>query len=117
MDYLGLLPTTSNRIAKYSELVAGGGIARSINSVAANTTLAAAVSTDYVYFASGTITLTLPTAIGNSNQYTIKNTGTGVISITTTSAQTIDGGAAPITITRQNNSLTFISNGTAWFLI
>ncbi len=47
--------------------------------------------TDYVYLCTGTFTFTLPTGVGNTNLYTIRNAGTGIISITGTSGQTVDG--------------------------
>lgn len=43
---------------------------------------------------SGTFTVTLPTAVGTAGYgqvYNIKNSGTGVITVVTTSSQTIDG--------------------------
>lgn len=95
----------------------GSGITRSINNISTSTTGGMTLNVDYVYLATGTITFTLPTAVGNTNRYTLKNIGTGTITIATMLGQTIDSGAAPITITRQNNSLDFISNGTNWFLI
>jgi hypothetical protein len=91
--------------------------ATSVNVVSTNTAAGSAASTDYVYLVSGTTTITLPTAVGNTNRYTIKNSGTGVVSIATTSSQTIDGSASPITINVQNVSLDLISNGTNWNII
>lgn len=95
----------------------GGGITRSINNVATNTTAGSTALIDYIYFVSGTTTITLPTAVGNSNRYTIKNVGTGIVTIATTSSQTIDDGTAPITITSNNNSLDLVSNNANWKLI
>lgn len=93
----------------------GGGINRSVNSISTNTTAGATASTDYVYLSSGTINLTLPTAVSNTNLYNIKNTSTGIISVITTSSQTIDG------VTTQtlaaNESLQVISNNSNWFII
>ena len=89
---------------------------KSINTVSVNTSAGSASSTDYVYLASGTINITLPTAVGNQNLYTIKNVGTGVITIDTTSSQTIDGSlTAPIRV--QYLSLTIISDGANWNII
>ena len=89
---------------------------KSINVVSVNTSAGSASSTDYVYLASGTINITLPTAVGNQNLYTIKNVGTGVITIDTTSSQTIDGSlTAPIRV--QYLSLTIISDGANWNII
>ena len=91
----------------------GGGISRVVLSVAIATTAAAAASTDYVYFVSGTTTITLPTAVSNTNQYRIKNTGTNTVTIATTSAQTIDGSStAPLPVA--NTALILISDGSNW---
>jgi hypothetical protein len=95
---------------------AGGGSTKSINSVSTNTAAGSSASTDYFYFASGTINITLPTAVGNNNNYVIKNVGTGTITIDTTSSQTIDGSlTAPIKV--QYLSLTLISDGANWNII
>lgn len=89
---------------------------KSINVVSTNTSAGSASSTDYVYLASGTINITLPTAVGNQNLYTIKNVGTGTITIDTISSQTIDGSlTAPIKV--QYLSLTIISDGANWNII
>ena len=80
------------------------------------TDLYEARSTDYVYLASNTINITLPTAVDNQNLYTIKNVGTGTVTINTTSSQTIDGSlTAPIRV--QYLSLTLVSNGANWNII
>ena len=95
---------------------AGGGSTKSINSVSTNTAAGSSASTDYFYFASGTINITLPTAVGNNNNYVIKNVGTGTVTIDTTSSQTIDGSlTAPIKV--QYLSLTLISDGANWNII
>ena len=89
---------------------------KSINVVSVNTSAGSASSTDYVYLASGTINITLPTAVGNQNLYTIKNVGTGVITVDTTSSETIDGSlTAPIRV--QYLSLTLVSDGANWNII
>jgi hypothetical protein len=89
-----------------------GGISRSINSVSANTTAGSAATTDYIYFCSSTMNLTLPSAVANTNCYTVKNTGAGVITI----VGTVDGTVNPkITVT--NASLDIISDGTNWRIV
>lgn len=93
----------------------GSGITRSINSISAPTTAGATASTDYVYFVSGTTTLTLPTAVGNTNMYTIKNTGSATVTVDTTSSQTIDG-ALTLTINTPY-SYNIISNNSNWFIV
>ena len=46
---------------------------------------------DYMLDCSGTFTITLPTAVGFTGEYIIKNTSNGLITVDTTSSQTIDG--------------------------
>jgi hypothetical protein len=89
---------------------------RSINSISTNTNAGALAATDYVYFVSGTTTLTLPTAVGNSNRYTVKNTGVATVTIGTTSSQTIDGSASA-TLSVANTSLDLISDGSNWRVV
>lgn len=90
----------------------GSGITRSINSISGTTTGAAAASTDYVYLCTGTFTYTQPTAVSNTNNYTIKNVSTGIITIVFTSAQNADS-LTSITLT-QNQSLDMISDNANW---
>lgn len=93
-----------------------GGTSRSINLVAVPTTAGAVAGTDYFYLTSGTTTITLPTAVGNTNLYTVKNVGVDTVTVATTSSQTIDGSlTAPMPV--PNTSLTFISDGTNWNVI
>jgi len=106
--------TTYDLSANRSWTISASG--KSINIVSINTDAGSASSTDYVYLASGTISVTLPTAVGNQNLYTIKNVGTGVITINTLLSQTIDGSlTAPIKV--QYLSLTIISDGANWNII
>jgi len=104
-------------ITQQSGIMAGTGISRGIYSVSTNTTAGSGANVDYVYLVSGTTTITLPTAVGNTNQYTIKRVNTGVVSIATTSSQTIDGSASPITINVQYVSITVVSDGANWNII
>lgn len=91
-------------------------ISRSINSISSNTSAGSTAYTDYVYLASGTTTLTLPTAVGNTNLYTVKNTGSNTVTIATTSAQTIDGSSSA-TLPVANTSLSLISDNANWRVV
>ena len=93
-----------------------GLFTRSVNSISTNTGLGSTANTDYVYFCSSTITAILPTAAGNTNRYTIKNTGVGTITIATTSAQTIDGSSSA-SLAVANTSLDLISDGSNWRIV
>lgn len=68
----------------------GSGIVRSIQSISADQTADSAATTDYVYICTSTLTLTMPTCVGNSNLYTIKNTGTGTVIVNFAGAETGD---------------------------
>jgi len=71
---------------------------------------------DYLIDITGnTITVTLPTAVGvNGKNYVIKNRGTGVVTVATTSSQTIDG--ANTKSLNNNDSIEVISDGSNWII-
>jgi hypothetical protein len=94
----------------------GSGITRTISSISSPTTAAATSGVDYVYLVSGTTTLTLPTAVGNTNRYTVKNVGANTVTIATTSAQTIDGSASA-TLPVRYTSVDLISDGSNWNVV
>jgi hypothetical protein len=74
-------------------------------------------ATDFmVECTSGTYSVTLPTAVGISGkQYTIKNSGTGVVTIDADGTETIDGSLTKALV--QYNSLTIMSNNTGWIIL
>lgn len=61
------------------------------------------------------ITLTLPTAVGNTNMYVAKKTDSTInpVTVATTSAQTIDG-AAQVIIFNGGDSVRVVSDGANW---
>jgi hypothetical protein len=77
-----------------------------------------ATNADYtIDCTANTFTLTLPTAVGLTGRvYVIKNSGTGVVTIATTSSQTIDGSTTQ-TLSTQYSSYRLQSNGTNWIII
>lgn len=95
------------------------GITRSISTITTNTSAGSTANTDYVYFCNpsggATITITLPTAVSNTNQYTVENVGTGLCNVVTTSAQTI-AGQASLPITANGTSFDILSNNSNWNL-
>lgn len=80
------------------------------------TTTYAVTANDYfVNCASGTFTVSLPTAVGITGKlYVIKNSGTGVITVDPNGSETIDGSTTK-TLT-QYNTLSIQSNGTNWVI-
>ena len=93
----------------------GTGITRVISNITTTTTGLAVANTDYIYLCSGTFTITLPTAVGNTNLYTLKNISTGTITVAFTSGQTGDGNTT-IQLT-QNQLIGLVSNNTNYFII
>jgi len=93
----------------------GSGITRTVTNITGNTNAGSTASTDYVYNCTGPLILTLPTAVGNTNQYTVKRVS-GAVTIATTSAQTIDGSASA-SLTVDNMSLDLVSNGSNWNVV
>ena len=67
---------------------------------------------------SGNITLTLPTAVGNQNLYSLKkiDNSSNTVTIGTTSAQTIDGSTTAV-MKVQNVSISVVSDGSNWYII
>lgn len=109
---IGIGTTTPN-----STLDVRGSISTSYRAFTANTT---ATATDNLLVFTGTsaATLTLPTAVGcEGRTYMIKNASTTgplpVLTIATTSSQTIDG-VATKTLTLAYETVTVISNGSGW---
>ncbi len=91
----------------------GGGIVREIDNVSSDTAAGNTSGTDYVYLVTGTTTITLPDATANTNLYTIKNVGTGVVTVATTSSQTIDG-SLTITLPVRYTSVDIESDTANW---
>jgi hypothetical protein len=73
---------------------------------------------DVILCTSGSFTITLLTAVGRAGKwFIVKNTGSGTITMASTSSQTIDGASAGSTTLAQNDSLTFLSDGANWVII
>jgi len=92
------------------------GISRIVGTITVSSLLPSVANNDYVYFCVGTITIMLPSAVGNVNLYTLKNTGSGVITVIPTGSETIDG-AASVDISLSNMLLSFISDGSNWKVV
>jgi len=94
-----------------------GRLAFSRPHVAVASNYAISSAKDYaIECTSGAFTVTLPTAASiPGREFLIKNSSTGVITIATTSSQTIDG-ALTATLTTQYESITLISNGANWII-
>lgn len=91
------------------------GLQRSIIQIGSSVTLPTYVGTDIVAIVLTGGVATLPTAVGNTNTYTIKNATGTTLSVPTTSGQTIDGSTG-VTIPA-NTSLVVVSDNANWWVI
>lgn len=96
----------------WSTPAGGSGITRSVATVTSTVTVAAAAATDYVVLIGASGVVTLPTAVGNTNLYKLKNIDTANKTISTTSSQTIDG--ATTFVLSPNGAIDLVSDGSNW---
>ena len=100
---------------RYLATLGGGTSARSTITFIYDTYTV--LTSDATIFASGTFTVTMLDAVANGDQeVTIKNVGTGVITLDTTDSQVLDGDSKYY-LYSQYGSVTFKSNGVNWFII
>jgi len=97
---------------------AGGGgsvgITRSVVVTSGNITAGSTALVDYVYLIAGAHTVTLPTAVGNTNRYTLKNNHTSSVALAFTGAETADGGGITLA---PFSSVDLISTNANWSII
>lgn len=87
-----------------------------LNYVAKTALYTVRLDDDTVEWTSGTVTGSLPTAVGCGGKvFNLKNSGTGVITVDPAGAETIDG-AATIDLV-QYDSLTIMSNNANWIIL
>jgi len=109
----------NNDVTKYLDLTFAstggsvGGVTRSIATTTVSSTIGEVSGTDYVVIANAGVQLTLPTAVGNQNLYTIKNTGTSSVLVATTGGETIDDGPNAL-LSIQYTSIDLISDSINW---
>lgn len=106
--------TTLSRLGPGKMAVEGREVStRTIQTVTTTTTLGA--NGDYVVFIGASGVATLPTAVGNTGKYTLKNIHSSDKIISTTSSQTIDG-STTLTIL-PGDSVDVISDGSSWRIV
>lgn len=88
---------------------------RVVISVSDDVTMAAASDTDYVYLLDRGAEATLPTAVGNTNRYTVKNLAIGASRLIAPSGQEVDGGRH-VRLGR-NDAVDVISDGQNWWTV
>lgn len=99
-------------------------LARRINSGISKFAYSGPVTGDYtitdadflINYESGTYTVTLPTAVGRAGQqYEIKNSGTGLITVDPDGTETIDDSLTKIL--RQYDAMMIMSDGANWIIV
>lgn len=112
------LVTDGNGITQWASVTAvgGSGITRTVSVLSVSSTLAASANTDYAFFPNVGINLTLPTAISNTNRYTVKNMVVSSILISAATGEDIDGAITAL-LTEQYESIDLQSNGSVWGII
>lgn len=118
LDVNSLIPINGNESITVQQIIdevkTSGTITTAYDFKLANYTLTADDSS--IECTANSFTITLPTAVGIDGKiYTIKNTGTGVITIDANGTETIDNELTQ-TIT-QWDSITLQSNGINWIII
>ena len=74
-------------------------------------------TSDEVVTCNGTLTITLPTAVGaTGKQYIIRNIATNTVTIARTSSQTVDGCSGTITLAGKG-AFTVVSDGSNWLVV
>jgi len=103
----------ANEFVARKGIISLGGVTFPVTGINANYTVGV---NDYLVDVTGnTITVTLPTAVGiGGKNYVIKNNGSGVVTVATTSSQTIDG--ANTKSLNNNDSIEVISDGSNWII-
>ena len=96
----------------------GYGYRRTITTYTTNQSLVATYD-DIVRCNSATaFTITLPTAVGiTGKKFTVKNINSGIITINTTSSQTIDNNASGTLTINKYNSVDMVSDGANWMIL
>lgn len=89
-----------------------GSNERVIIASSSNLTAGAVALTDYVYLLTG-CQLTLPTAIGNKNRYTVVKIGSSLSSVLFTASQNANG-STQIDLIKEGEVKEFISNNSNW---
>lgn len=107
---------TGNVLSLFTSASAGSGYVNLIvTNQSGSVTAGSMTNTNYYYIFTGAGTLALPTAVGNTNQYVVKNRYSSTITVNFTGGQNADGST---TITLQPyQALTFISDNSNYNII
>lgn len=97
-------------ISTATQTALNGKLSRTVQTITGSTNLGS--TGDYIILINTGGVPTLPTAVGNTSLYLIKNITTDTVSVLTTSSQTIDGGSGLSLMPQESYML--ISDGSNW---
>ncbi len=119
MSYIGTTRTGSELTIGYDgngTINLNGGLRQNVTGSGGDISLAVYHAVLLIGHASTPLTATLPTATSNDGRtYTIKNINTAVVTVNTTSSQTIDGSTTRTL--NQYDSITVIARSGTWYVI
>lgn len=92
----------------------GNRLLRTTLTASSPVTLGSNTYTDYVVAIQAGGAVTLPTAVGNTSRYTLKNTTASSVTVTTTGSEKVDGGSLVIGAAA---SVDLVSDGTNWMVV
>lgn len=102
-------------IGVYVNLAMTGGAV--VGAYSLKTSAYSVLATDFTIDCDGTFSVSLPSASLIAGKiYNIKNSGTGIITVTPAGAETIDGGATAVLMTQYEN-ITIQSTGANWIIL
>jgi hypothetical protein len=107
--------TAWNSLAYYGT-GGGGGFSYTVSSVAASYSETATSGYKVVKVTASGQTIALPTAVGNTAQFTFKLMVAGTLTIDGAGAQTIDGGLTAVLLS-QYEAITIISDNANWQVV
>lgn len=116
MRNLGAPPSNASDLSSKGYVDTAIAGITSVAAVSTTTTLAAVAGKQYIYLLQSGAVPTLPTAVGNTSVYQIKNTYSSSINLATTSSQTIEAAAGPLII-YPNEAYTLVSDNANWWII
>jgi hypothetical protein len=115
--------TNTTQIATTAFVAAAVGGAANVHTVATKNSNYTLTTADEVILADAsssitTLTITLPTAVGNQNMYDLKkiDSSNKTVTVATTSSQTIDGSSSTV-LKVQYASISVVSDGSNWYII
>jgi hypothetical protein len=108
----------TGKFTNQADATGGSGVTTTVRSASWTEAATSGLAVALVNAAGGAIVATLPTAVGNTAIITIKKTDASANAVTVdgAAAETIDGGTTAV-LTRENESISLVSDNVNWRII